>query len=363
MFKIYKKNCSRLVVVLALTAFAAVPLNCDFGGTAKSTTNNSGNNNTVRSLTVRGKVNTGLINPQALAGGRVALISPGNGNWVRLLFGQNSKLPNIVKTGADGSYTYKIQYFWFESTTYEIFYVMVTDATGNFTLLAEIPENLVAENADINLDINPQTTAAGLWHCPHGDFSTPSYACPVGVTCQYPGGAPCYQNPNDSTDTTALLAAIDAAVDAGHIAEPNPNNWDDFSTDLLAETDVLDALNDILNELGFWDITPQGVAKEIEEMTMPKIPEPTYMDNNDGSCGSQGNLCPSGQTCVSLRHCIPSIFDDTCSCSPETTDGACRALSVACSTSDGLCGNGTNACCQGYTCVNSRCQYRNGECP
>lgn len=235
-------------------------------------------------MTVRGKVTRDLANTQPLVNGRVELVAPGNGGWTRLLFSTNSKLPNIVRTGADGSFVYKIQWVWFESTTYKVFYVMVTDAAGTFTLAAQIPTDTIIKNGNLTLDINPQTTAAGLWHCPQGISSTPSFACPKTAVCQYPGGAPCYFDPQASLGIANLLTAIDTAIDDGHIAEPDPKLWSLFSLDLLSESEVLAALNNLLLNLGFWDIDPDAITDQIHDRSLPRIPEPTCTDNNDGSC-------------------------------------------------------------------------------
>lgn len=311
-------------------------------------------------LTVRGKVRTGMRRPAPVTGASVGFYVPSAKRWVQIKFSPDSKLPNAVLTDAQGAYALTVQWEVLQDFVDRPVYLMASDASQSSTLLAEIPRNAIVEGGALELDLDPASTAAGLWHCPHGVFATPDYACPKEVTCQYPGGAGCWQDLEARESNAAVVNAIAGAVGQAPestLPEPSPTDWGSWIRGLLDQPSVLGELNRILQGAGRWPVDPATVEKQVRAQPLPKVQPPTAEDLNDGSCGTPGTICSPGQTCVSSRNCIPSIFGGSCSCSTSSTQGTCQSnLAPTCSPPGGVCGDGKHGCCPGATCVKTVCE-------
>jgi hypothetical protein len=273
---------------------------------------------------VHGKVTVGLKQAAALGGAYVQRGFPAGSSWSRIGNEPGNGVANIATTAADGSFTYKIPLSMYSQDPDRPYYVMASDPGQTLTMVAILPFDLIAEDADIAIDINPATTVVGLWHCPNGVFSAPTFACPEGSSCQYPGGAPCYLDAEDSRDTRTIQTAVDTYIASGAPSEPMAGDWPAVSGTLLASPQVLAALNGVLTAGGFWNVTSSAVSSQIGNVDLPIIPKPTWVDLNDGSCGAAGHYCASGEVCLS---------------------GSCAAVSGG--------GGGGGACCANWSCGTS----------
>ena len=213
-----------------------------------------------------------------VAGAHVALMAPKSPGWT--LFDLSPSYPSVVTTDSYGNYTFRLPLSLFNAPTPPPFYIAASDSEMSFTLIAEISIDLIEEDADIDLDVTPVTTVAGLWHCPDGDFNEPHYACPKGTICQYSGGAPCYHDPNDSRDNGSLIPLIENEISLGKVTMPDVMNLAAASTNLLGDLTILQAFNNILGQLNLWTIDAQVVSSQISASMLPLIP---------GTIGGGGN--------------------------------------------------------------------------
>lgn len=79
-----------------------------------------------------------------------------------------------------------------------------------------------------------------------------------------------------------------------------------------------------------------------------------------GAC-SNASPCASG-VCISSRTCIVSVLGSPCDCAGTTSSGECYAVS-SCSAAGSVCGDGSHACCLGFSCNNGLCEDAAGRCP
>lgn len=276
-----------------------------------------------RKMTIKGKAVKGIKTKTPVNAGYVGLVAPGPKKWQQIKFSQGSDVPNIVTTASDGTYTFTVEIEWFEELSFEPIYLSVSDAEGTYSLLSQVPNDLIVEDGNVTVDASPQTTMAGLWHCPHGVFTEPSYACPPGVTCQYPGGAPCYQDPEPSKTTADFVGAIDTAFIGQNLPDPDPTNWGDFSDKLLTDSTLLGILNAKLKELGFPEITDFKVlSTQISASKLYIVPKPTADDANDGTTPGDtsggSSSCSGTEQCSGYTSCGGACSYSACAC----TDGS-----------------------------------------
>lgn len=304
----------------------------------------------VKTMTLKGTAKTGVTSPAAVNKGLVSLMTPGQSGWERVVFEPGSEIPNIVTTAADGTFTFKVQFNWWE----EVFtgedrpvFLAVSDAKGTYTLMQQIGLDEVSVNAEVTMNPNPETTVAALWQCPHGVFASPQPACPSGAVCSASGGMPCYQLPAQSVKTDEVAVQIKATVTAKGIAEPDPTKWGEFSTTLLnADSALADKIKALLAEKGFTveaTIDSTFLSANIAVHALPAVPVPTAADNNlpttssggEGVCsdyvscgGGAIKACSDGErswyTCGTSEYYCASISN--CTAAAQSVLAACGCI-------------------------------------
>jgi hypothetical protein len=180
-----------------------------------------------RTLVIRGKVATGAHARTPLAGGYVGVLGPqgpNGGHWIRYVSSSSSGLAAETTTSADGSYSYTVEVDAVStSSTGFPFFIAVSDAAQTFTMLSEIPADLVVDGAELTIDIDPTTTAASQMICPGGAFPPPANAW-------------CYSDPKTaSANNTGLIGILDGAL-AGKLASletGSPPAWGAFASGFL----------------------------------------------------------------------------------------------------------------------------------
>jgi hypothetical protein len=324
----------------------------------------------LKRMTIRGTAYSGTSSKNAVSGGYVSLIVPAERGWQRIVFDADSNLPNIVSTNSGGGFVFTVEYNWWE----EVFiledrpvFLAVSDAKGDYTLLAPVPIDKVAEDASLTLFPSPETTITGLWQCPNGVFASPHHACPPNVVCQSASGFPCFQLPQQSKLTDSMVSAIDSVITTARLSEPTPGEWVDFSFEILdADPTLLDMIRQNLLAKGFTvDVTVTATLLSTNMALNPLlvVPKPTADDQNNGStespAGSGGSggggsggtpssgKCTSDSSCAAFgsRNCGGSSHafcerDALCHCCQQST-ASCMSCSTGCNTADAICWNGT----------------------
>ncbi|MBU0505411.1 MAG: hypothetical protein ABII18_10955 [bacterium] len=99
-----------------------------------------------------------------------------------------------------------------------------------------------------------------------------------------------------------------------------------------------------------------GITDEDSSATDSSDIEQTEDISTDNQC-TYSSQCTG--TCQSTRACL--ISGNDCVCSGDVSPGICS--SQGCNMSGGLCGDGSNYCCVGYSCNNGICEGYSGTCP
>lgn len=244
-------------------------------------------------LVIRGKAMTGAHTRTPVAGGFVGMISPEPSTWMRLSFAAESGVPNKTVTAADGSFTFLTSVSTLTLSSDYATFLAVSDAEQTFTMMTEIPHDLAVDGAQLQLDINPTTTAAAELICPGGVYPPPS-------------GAYCYSDPNHaSTTRTSLMIKIDASLAGTNLAlEPGAtSNWRSFMTTLLSDTTAFADLKAILQDAGLTsNLTAAGISNAVT--AVPKITKPIYgVDDNTPADDSSTGSCGASWSCGSSQQC------------------------------------------------------------
>ncbi|MGK5087089.1 hypothetical protein WDW86_05985 [Bdellovibrionota bacterium FG-2] len=323
---------------------------------------------TTKTFVIRGKAQKGA-HPKTrtpVAGGYVGLVSPEPSKWMGLSFATNSGVPNKAVTNADGTFTVTVDLTII--VTEHPIYLGVSDSDQTYTMISEIPENLVAEDAQLELDINPTTTVAGAMICPGGIYPPKSNGY-------------CYSDPNNASTTKDsmvssiddLLAGADAFVEPG-----TPPNWTTFMTTLFSDTATFDELKAIVAAAGLTSASFTASAITTAMIDLPIVTEPIYgIDDNDptpstsstGDTGGASGTC-SGGWIGSMASCVPLGAGGSCVCSGSTNTCVSRSeyekagltLPSACAPAGSTgCMNGETGylikpCCAGLSCrMSSKC--------
>ncbi len=278
-----------------------------------------------RTLTVRGTVATGARTRTAVAGGYIELLRPGS-TWTQRQFAAESEIPNKAVTNTDGTYTFSVSISSLEDYTDRPWFIAASNAAGTLTMLSMIPINLAETGAELQLDVNPTTTATALLHCPGGVYPPPS-------------GAYCYEDPNgDSSNIQAMNTAIDNSLSGTNVSlQANGTaNWASFLTTLLSDAALYQQLLNIVQTADFstTNFTPSAIPGAVT--TLPYVTAPATSDNNapssdsdDDSSDSGGCECNDGSSCTNHSDCNSEEFD-VCGCpvGVRLFDGSIRTIRV-----------------------------------
>jgi hypothetical protein len=214
-------------------------------------------------LVIRGRVATGAHTRTPVSGGYIGVLGPQGanaGHWVRYASPSSSALPAV--TNSDGTYSYTVEVSRFSTTSKGFpFFIAVSDAAQTFTMLAEIPRDLIVEDADITIDINPTTTTASQMICPGGAFPPPANTW-------------CYSDPaTASTSNTGLIDGLDNALGGTLIAleTGSPPDWNAFASGFLNDPPTFTAIKNNLSGRGITidsAATPSGIASSIAPLPL-----------------------------------------------------------------------------------------------
>jgi hypothetical protein len=198
-----------------------------------------------RLVVIRGKVTTGAHDRTPLVKGYVGVLGPQGpnaGHWIRYSAAASDGLAGESITHDDGTYVFKITAaaITTKSSKGFPFFIAVSDDAQTFTMLSEIPDDLIHEGADIEVDINPATTVASQMICPGGAFPPPANTW-------------CYSDPNTaSTANTELIGIVEGAL-AGtliSIETGSPPAWPAFAGSVLGDPATFDAISKNLTGRG-----------------------------------------------------------------------------------------------------------------
>ena len=195
-------------------------------------------------VTIRGKVATGAHTHTALVGGYVGVLGPQGpnaGHWIRYGSAASSGVISDSVTHDDGTYVFKITASAISTTSKGFpFFIAASDKEQTFTMLSEIPADLIEEGAELTIDITPATTAASQMICPGGAFPPPANTW-------------CYSDPNTaSSANTELINIIEGAL-AGtliSIDTGTPPAWSSFASSILSDAPTFDAVSKNLTGRG-----------------------------------------------------------------------------------------------------------------
>ncbi len=243
---------------------------------------------------VRGKAMTGARTRSPVVGGYVGLVSPEPQQWMTLAFAAGSGVPNKAVTLADGSFTFKVETSAVtDAADYPIF-LAVTDSAQTQTLISEIPRDLVVAGAQLQLDLNPTTTAASELICPGGVYPPPS-------------GAYCYSDPNHASSTrVSLIAIIDVSLAGtnGSLEASATLNWKSFMTTLLSDATAFSQLQSIATSAGLTSSSFTATAIPNAIIALPKVTQPIPgVDDNAPSESTSDGGCQASWSCGSSTQC------------------------------------------------------------
>jgi hypothetical protein len=244
---------------------------------------------------VKGTVSTGAHTRAPLAGGYVGIfLAEANGKpWTRLLFA------DVASTGTikpDGTYRFPVERWAMYFETNAPVFIAASDAAGTLTMIAEIPQDLSLEGAELTIDINPTTTVASQMICPGGVYPPPANTW-------------CYSDPNTpSVDTAERISIIDDALAKNLIAleTGSPPRWDTFARGFLNDPATFTALKDNLTGHGvpFGTATPASIAATIAAAPFPPVTAgSTSGSSSSGGSSSGGGSCKLVWDCRSSSHC------------------------------------------------------------
>lgn len=269
---------------------------------------------------IRGKAQTGAHTRKAVSGGYVGILLPGQAGWTSARFSKTSGIPNKAVTQTDGSYTMKIDMGLLTTTEGYPAFVAVSDSTQTFTLLAEIPKDLAIEGAQLQLDINPSTTATSLLVCPGGKY-------PPG------NGAYCYSDPNKTSSYDGLfVSTLESALATAltSLETTTPPNWATFLTKILADSATFDALKAVATTAGISStaFTASAIPSAVSGATIPKVSVPTLgVDDNDPTPAdsSSSGGCTATWSCGSSSQCAKVMGASNGTVSGFSTSSSCEA--------------------------------------
>jgi len=267
-------------------------------------------------VTIRGKVETGAHARKALVGAYVAVLGPqgpGGGHWIRYSDGVATE----SITHDDGTYTFKIQVAGI-STSHEGFpyFIAASDDAQTFTMLSEIPRDLIEEGAELTIDINPATTAASQMICPGGAFPPPANTW-------------CYSDPGSaSTGNTALVGIIDDALGGTLIAidTGTPPAWSSFAGSILGDTPTFDAISKNLTGRGITLGSASAATFTTAIAPLPLVhPGKATSSSSSSSSSGGGGGCQLVWDCGTSTQCA-SVYGAATGHSGEPDAATCASV-------------------------------------
>lgn len=213
-------------------------------------------------LVVRGRITTGAHAGKPLASAWVGILGPQGpkgGHWIRYVSSSASGLANETLSSEDGTYRYETEVLG--GTTVGIpYFIAVSDAEQTFTMLAELPRDLMVEGAEITIDVDPATTAASQLVCPGGVFPPPA-------------GAWCYSDPSRaSTRSSELVGILREALagSASTLETGTPPAWAPFLRGLLADPATLARVeaNLVSGGITVGNATPASIAGSVAALPL-----------------------------------------------------------------------------------------------
>jgi hypothetical protein len=214
-----------------------------------------------RVFVIRGKVTTGAHARTPLAGGYLGVLGPQGpnaGHWIRYV---SSSSGVAAETTSDGSYRYTVAIATVTTTQKGFpFFVAVSDAAQTLTMLSEIPQDLVAEDAELTIDINPTTTAASQMICPGGAFPPPANTW-------------CYSDPKTaSAGNTEAIGILGAALSGNLISleTGSPPAWPAFASGFVNDPDTFTKMKSNLTSRGITldAATPASITSSIAPLPL-----------------------------------------------------------------------------------------------
>lgn len=249
-----------------------------------------------RTLVIRGKVATGAHARTPLAGGYVGVMGPqgpNGGHWIRYGSSATSGLANETTTNSDGSYSYTVTVTTVTSSTKGFpFFIAVSDAAQTLTMLAEIPQDLVVEGAELTIDVNPTTTVASQMICPGGAFPPPANTW-------------CYSDPKTgSAATTGMIGILDTALSGKltSLETGSPPAWPTFASGFLNDPATFTEIKNNLTGQGITigTATPATIRSSIAALPLVHLPKASTAPPASGaSCKLVWN-CGASPQCAAV---------------------------------------------------------------
>jgi hypothetical protein len=268
-------------------------------------------------VTIRGKVTTGAHARTALVRGYVDVLGPQGpnaGHWI----GYSDGVSPGSYTHDDGTYVFKIGVRGIKTSTKGFpFFIAVSDEAQTFTMLAEIPADLVAEGAELTLDINPATTAASLMICPGGAFPPPANTW-------------CYSDPNTaSTASTELVDIIEDAL-AGtliSVETGTPPAWSSFVGSIVSDPPTFELIKKNLTARGInlGSADPALFSTEMAALPIVKPGKPTSSSSSSSSSGGGGS-CKLVWDCGASTQCASAYGGSATGSASEPDAETCASV-------------------------------------